>query len=111
MGSLPNSLVAVNVPDNQQYIVALARPCASQRVGLQICSRSTTLLDLTVRGARVKAIAQMHKQGFTFVFDRVNGRPLWPWRSARFPSPDIPGEDVADAAFSNHHSRRSNIRA
>ena len=36
------------------------------------------LLDLTVAGQPVKAVAQITKQGFTFVFDRVTGEPLWP---------------------------------
>ena len=51
-----------------------------------------TLLDLTLRGRRVKAIAQVSKQGFTYVFDRVTGRPLWPIEERPVPPSDIPGE-------------------
>ena len=36
------------------------------------------LLDITVDGRRVKAIAQVSKQGFTYVFDRETGDPVWP---------------------------------
>jgi hypothetical protein len=54
-----------------------------------------TLLDLTVRGTRVKAIAQISKQGFTYVFDRVNGRPLWPIEERPVPKSDIPGEELS----------------
>ena len=36
------------------------------------------LLDITVDGRSVKAIAQVSKQGFTYVFDRVTGDPVWP---------------------------------
>ena len=36
------------------------------------------LLDITVDGRPIKAVAQITKQGFTFVFDRVTGRPVWP---------------------------------
>ena len=36
------------------------------------------LLDVVVNGRAVKAVAQVTKQGFTFVFDRVTGEPLWP---------------------------------
>ena len=36
------------------------------------------LIDVTVDGRRVKAVAQITKQGFTFVFDRVTGEPIWP---------------------------------
>ena len=36
------------------------------------------LVDITVDGRLVKAIAQVSKQGFTYVFDRVTGDPVWP---------------------------------
>ena len=36
------------------------------------------LIDVTVDGRPVKAVAQITKQGFVFVFDRVTGVPLWP---------------------------------
>ena len=36
------------------------------------------LVDITVDGRSVKAIAQVSKQGFTYVFDRVTGDPVWP---------------------------------
>ena len=36
------------------------------------------LLDITVDGRRVKAVAQVSKQGFTYVFDRETGDPVWP---------------------------------
>ena len=36
------------------------------------------LLDITVDGRRVKALAQVTKQGFVYVFDRVTGEPVWP---------------------------------
>ena len=36
------------------------------------------LVDVTVDGREVKVIAQVSKQGFTYVFDRVTGEPVWP---------------------------------
>ena len=36
------------------------------------------LIDVTVDGEVVKAVAQITKQGFVFVFDRITGEPLWP---------------------------------
>ncbi|MYD88652.1 MAG: PQQ-binding-like beta-propeller repeat protein [Acidobacteria bacterium] len=36
------------------------------------------LLDVTVDGRRVKALAQVTKQGFVYTFDRVTGEPIWP---------------------------------
>lgn len=34
------------------------------------------LIDVTVGGKRIKAVAQVTKQAFTFVFDRKTGKPL-----------------------------------
>ena len=36
------------------------------------------LLDITVDGRTVKAVAQVTKQGFVYAFDRVTGEPIWP---------------------------------
>ena len=36
------------------------------------------LLDITVGGRTVKAVAQITKQGFVYTFDRATGEPLWP---------------------------------
>ncbi len=36
------------------------------------------LVDITVGGRAIKAIAQPTKQGFVFVFDRKTGEPVWP---------------------------------
>ncbi len=36
------------------------------------------LLDITVDGRLVKAVAQVTKQGFVYAFDRVTGEPIWP---------------------------------
>jgi quinoprotein glucose dehydrogenase len=36
------------------------------------------LLDVTVEGREIQAIAQISKQGFTYVFDRATGDPVWP---------------------------------
>jgi len=36
------------------------------------------LIDITVDGRKIAAIAQPTKQGFIFVFDRKTGQPVWP---------------------------------
>jgi quinoprotein glucose dehydrogenase len=53
------------------------------------------LADVTVDGRRVKAVAQVTKQGFVFVFDRVTGRPLWPIEDRPVPQSKVPGEKSA----------------
>jgi quinoprotein glucose dehydrogenase len=50
------------------------------------------LADVTVGGRRIKAVAQVTKHGFTFVFDRVTGKPVWPIEERPVPQTDVPGE-------------------
>ncbi|MGE0461375.1 MAG: pyrroloquinoline quinone-dependent dehydrogenase [Vicinamibacterales bacterium] len=50
------------------------------------------LLDLTVNGRRIKAVAQVTKHGFVFTFDRVTGEPVWPIVEKPVPPSDVPGE-------------------
>ncbi len=50
------------------------------------------LLDLTVNGRRVKAVAQISKQGFIYTFDRVTGAPIWPIEERAVAASDVAGE-------------------
>ena len=51
------------------------------------------LIDITVDGRPIKAVAQITKQGFTFVFDRATGEPVWPIEERPVPTDtDIEGE-------------------
>ncbi len=50
------------------------------------------LIDITVDGREIKAIAQVTKQGFTYVFDRATGVPVWPIIERPAPQSTIPGE-------------------
>jgi quinoprotein glucose dehydrogenase len=50
------------------------------------------LADITVAGRPVKAVIQLTKQGFAFVFDRTNGKPVWPIEERRVAKSDVPGE-------------------
>ena len=40
----------------------------------------------------VKALAQPTKQSFLYVFDRTNGKPIWPIDETPVPKGDVPGE-------------------
>ena len=53
---------------------------------------SPILADLTIDGAPRKIVAQITKQGFVFVFDRLTGDPIWPIEERAVPQTDIPGE-------------------
>ena len=50
------------------------------------------LIDITVDGETVKAVAQITKQGFTFVFDRKTGKPVWPIEERPVPQSRVLGE-------------------
>ena len=54
-----------------------------------------TLVDLTVEGKKIKAVAQISKQGFTYVFDRVTGDPVWPIIETPVPQSNVPGEQLS----------------
>ncbi len=53
------------------------------------------LVDITVDGKRIKAVAQVTKHGFTFVFDRVTGEPVWPIEERAVPQSEVPGEQTS----------------
>ena len=50
------------------------------------------LLDITVDGREIKAIAQTSKQAFVYVLDRATGEPVWPIEERPVPQGDVPGE-------------------
>ena len=50
------------------------------------------LVDITVNGRAIKAVAQPTKQAFLYVFDRVTGEPVWPIEERPVPKGDVPGE-------------------
>ena len=54
------------------------------------------LVDVTVDGKDVKALAQVSKQGFVYTFDRVTGEPVWPIEERPVPTDtNMPGEYVS----------------
>ena len=50
------------------------------------------LADITVDGKMIKAVAQVTKQAFTFVFNRETGEPVWPIEEKEVPHSNVPGE-------------------
>jgi quinoprotein glucose dehydrogenase len=55
-------------------------------------SSAPILADITVDGKPVKAVAQPSKQGFLYVFDRVTGKPVWPFEEKPVEVGTVPGE-------------------
>ncbi len=50
------------------------------------------LMDITVDGEPIKAVTQLTKQAFAFVFNRETGEPIWEIEEKAVPQSDVPGE-------------------
>jgi quinoprotein glucose dehydrogenase len=50
------------------------------------------LIDITVDGKPIKAVAEPTKQGYLYVFDRLTGKPVWPIPERRVAKGNVPGE-------------------
>jgi len=53
------------------------------------------LVDITVNGRTVKAVAQPTKQAFLYVFDRITGQPIWPFEERAVEQSTVPGEKTS----------------
>ncbi len=53
------------------------------------------LTDITVDGKTIKAVAQITKQSWAYVLDRVTGKPVWPIVEKPVPASTVPGEKAA----------------
>jgi quinoprotein glucose dehydrogenase len=52
------------------------------------------LLTVQHDGKPVDIVAEVSKQGFVWVFNRVTGQPLWPIEERPVPHSDMPGEET-----------------
>jgi quinoprotein glucose dehydrogenase len=55
-----------------------------------------SLVTLRQGGRSIDAVVQTTKHGFVFVFDRTNGKPLFPIEYRKFPASTLKGEQAAD---------------
>lgn len=53
------------------------------------------LMDITVEGEPVKAVTQITKQGFAYVFNRETGDPVWDIVERPVPPSTVPGEVIS----------------
>lgn len=53
------------------------------------------LVDITINGQTVKAVAQPTKQAFLYVFNRVTGHPIWPIVERPVEQSTVPGEQTS----------------
>ena len=57
---------------------------------------SPALFTLKRGGKEIDAVAQTTKQGFVYLFDRTNGKPLFPIEYRKYPASTVPGEKAAE---------------
>lgn len=55
-------------------------------------SSAPLLMNITVAGRPIKAVALPSKTGMLFVFDRITGKPVWPIVEKPAPQGHVPGE-------------------
>ena len=53
------------------------------------------LLTVHRGGREIDAVAQTTKQGFVYLFDRLDGTPLFPVKEFPFPASNVPGEQTS----------------
>lgn len=53
------------------------------------------LADIPGDKGPVKAVVQVTKQAFAFVFNRETGEPIWPIEERPVPQSDVPGEETS----------------
>jgi glucose dehydrogenase len=53
------------------------------------------LADIVVDGRPIKAVVQVTKQAWAYVFDRVTGQPVWPIEEREVPESSTPGEKIS----------------
>jgi quinoprotein glucose dehydrogenase len=69
------------------------------------------LIDITVDGKRIKAVRQVTKQAFLYVFDRVTGKPVWPIEEQPVPPSSVPASARRRRSRFRQSRRRSTSRA
>lgn len=55
-----------------------------------------TLVTVRHNGKNIDAVAQTSKQGWVYLFDRANGKPLFPIASQKYPASTVEGEIAAE---------------
>ena len=70
------------------------------------------LVTITVDGRTIEAVAEVSKQGVTYVFDRVTGKSVWPVEGRPVDTTtDVPGKVPTRPSRAPRSRRRSPGRA
>ena len=52
-------------------------------------------VDIEVEGRPIKAVVQITKQAWAYVFNRETGEPVWPIEEREVPQSNVPGEQIS----------------
>ena len=58
-------------------------------------SSAPMLADIVVDGKPIKAVAVPTKQSMLYMFDRLTGKPIWPFEERPVPQSTVPGEKTS----------------
>ena len=106
-GNPADSFVGVDRPGDNLYansVIALDAATGKYRWHYQMVhhdlsdyddAAAPALLDLTVRGRKVKALVEVTKQGLMFILDRRTGKPVFGVEERPVPQSTIPGEHTS----------------
>jgi quinoprotein glucose dehydrogenase len=56
---------------------------------------AANVIDVEIGGRKRRVVAQISKQGFTYVLDRVTGEPVWPIEERPVTPSTVPGEEAS----------------
>ncbi len=90
-GLFGESIVAVDLYDRSPQV---ALPVGTPRYW-DGYSCAPILVDITVNGRAVKALAQPTKQAFLYMFDRTTGQPIFPMEEKPVEQSTVPGEKTS----------------
>jgi glucose dehydrogenase len=106
-GNPSDSFVGVDRPGDNLYansVVALDAVTGKYRWHFQMVhhdlfdyddAAAPALVDLTVKGRKVKALVEVTKQGLMFILDRRTGKPVFGVEERPVPQSTIPGEHTS----------------
>ncbi len=107
LGSAAPDFYGANRPGNNLYancLLALNADDGSYKWHYQMIHHdlwdrdppaAPNLITVTKNGKQIDAVAQVTKQGYTFVFNRNTGEPLFPIKEVAVPASVIPGEQTS----------------
>ncbi len=106
-GNPADSFVGVDRPGDNLYansVIALDAATGKYRWHFQMVhhdlfdyddAAAPALVDLTVKGRKVKALVEVTKQGLMFILDRRTGKPVFGIEERPVPQSTIPGEHTS----------------